>query len=448
MDDLWPHQRAAIDWLATAKSGMLHVPMGGGKTRIAIEAFRHHHRVLVVCPLAVVPTWVAETQRWAGLSTLALDDGAIARRAELLKTTHERTPGPLVVAMNYEAVWRPPMAGVVESIPWDAVVLDESQRAKTPSAKAARFLARLRDKRPGAMVLALTGTPMPHGPLDMWAQLRATRPDVVTRTFTEWRGRYAITGRLGPWHVVGYRNLDEMATRIQPAVYRVDAATLTRPDLVVQTIPVRLEPGAAKIYRHLEDLFVAELQDGRITATNKLTQLLRLQQITSGAVRADDGEIVKVSTAKVAALRELVEDLPPGEPLVVFGVFHADLDAVHDVAADLGTTSAELSGRVNQLAEWQCPDGPQILAVQLRAGSVGVSMVRAHYGVFFSMGYSLGDYEQAIARLRRPGQNHPVTMYRLAAEHTVDELVIRAIDKKADVAEFVAAALSGVAADA
>jgi SNF2 family DNA or RNA helicase len=447
MDDLWPHQRLALEWLANAKSGMLHVPMGGGKTRIAIEAFRHHHRVLVVCPLAVVPTWVAETQRWAGLATLALDDGTIARRAELLKATHERSTQPLVVAINYEAVWRPPMAGVVESIPWDAVVLDESQRAKTPSAKAARFLARLRDRRPGAMVLALTGTPMPHGPLDMWAQLRAVRPDVVTRTFTEWRGRYAVIGRLGPWHVVGYRNLDEMAARIQPAVYRVDAAALTRPDLVVQTIPVRLEPGAAKIYTHLEHLYVAQLQEGQVSAANKLVQLLRLQQITSGTVKADDGQAVTVSTAKVAALRELIEDLAPGEPVVVFCVFHTDLDAVHQVAADLGTTSAELSGRVNQLAEWQANDGPQILAVQMRAGSVGVSMVRAHYGVFFSMGYSLGDYDQAIARLRRPGQQYPVTIYRLVAQQTVDELVIRAIDKKADIAEFVANALAGAAVD-
>jgi SNF2 family DNA or RNA helicase len=434
-----------VAWIDRVGSGLLHIPMGGGKTRIAIEAVRGCSRVLIVCPLAVIPTWCSETERWASLPTLPLGDGTVARRAETLRDAHRRAAdSPLVVALNYEALWRSPLADTVRSIPWDAVILDESQRAKTPSAKAARFLAKLRDSLPRARFLALSGTPMPHGPLDVWAQLRAVRPDVITRTFTEWRGRYAIIGRLGPWHVVGYRNLDELAERIAPAVFRVDASSLTRPDLVVQSIPVELEPGARKLYGHLRDLLVAELREGRVSVSNGLTQLLRLQQITSGTVRADDGTMVQVSTAKVRALRELVEDLPPGEPLVVFGVFHADLDAVHEVAADLGTTSAELSGRVNQLAEWQQPDGPQILAVQLRAGSVGVSMVRARYGVFFSLGYSLGDYDQAIARLRRPGQQYPVTMYRLVATGMVDELVIRAIERKLDIAEYVAQALSEV----
>lgn len=444
MTALWPHQQRAVDWLDQVGSGMLHIAMGGGKTRIAIEAIRRRPGLaLVVTPLAVVPAWEAELQRWApGTTVLRLDRGTSAERRERLRRWLTGASDG-VALVNYDAVWRNPLSGLVERAPWRVIVLDESQRAKAPSGRASRFLRGLRRTHENAAVIALTGTPMPHGPLDIWAQMQAVRPDVVPRTFTEFRNRHAIIGRLGPWHIVGYRNLDQLAASIATAVYRVEAAELTRPPSITVDVPVELEPAAMRIYRQLAARFVADLDAGRlVTVTSRLTQLLRLQQLTGGRLPADDGTCVEVSTAKRDALRELIEDLPPDEPIVVFAVFHADLDAIHAVAADLGATSAELSGRVNQLAEWQRPDGPRILAVQVRAGSVGVSMVRAAYAVFYSLGYGLGDYEQALARLVRPGQSRPVTFYRLIAAGTVDHHVARALSAKADVVEYVSRALS------
>lgn len=442
--DLWPHQQRAVDWVRRTGSGMLHVAMGGGKTRIAIEsAIAGAARALIVAPLAVIPAWEAELARWGppGLRIIRLDRDTTARRAEALaQWLRDDRPGAAIA--NYDAIWRGDLGRTALLANWDAIILDESQRAKSPSGRAARWLRDLRRRHPRARVLALTGTPMPHGPLDIWAQMQAVRPDVVPRTFTEFRRRHVLQGPLGPWHVVGYRNLDRLAADIAPAVFRVDAAELTRPDSVVVDVPVELEPHAMRIYRQLATRFAADLDAGRlVSVTSRLTQLLRMQQLTGGRIPADDGSVIDVSTAKRAALRELIEDLPPDEPIVVFGVFHADLDAVHAVAADLGTTSAELSGRVNQLAEWQAPDGPRILAVQVRAGSVGVSMVRAAYAVFYSIGYGLGDYEQSLARLVRPGQDRPVTFYRLIAAGTVDHHVARALAAKADVVEFVSAAI-------
>ncbi len=64
-------------------------------------------------------------------------------------------------------------------------------------------------------------------------------------------------------------------------------------------------------------------------------------------------------------------------------------------------------------------------------------MTRARYAVFYSLGYSLGDYQQARARLVRPGQERPVTFVHLLARGTVDERVMQAIEAKADVVEYV-----------
>ena len=60
--------------------------------------------------------------------------------------------------------------------------------------------------------------------------------------------------------------------------------------------------------------------------------------------------------------------------------------------------SMELSGRRDELKRWQ--DGEaQVLAVQIDAGSEGVDLTRARYSIFYSVWFSLGKYDQALARV-------------------------------------------------
>ena len=110
---------------------------------------------------------------------------------------------------------------------------------------------------------------------------------------------------------------------------------------------------------------------------------------------------------------------------------------MHAAAASLDVRSAELSGRRNELDEWQQGDGPEVIAVQIQAGGLGIDLTRARYSIFYSLGYSLGDYEQALARVHRPGQNRKVTHLHLVAPGTVDEHVYDALEQKRDVVEFV-----------
>jgi SNF2 family DNA or RNA helicase len=57
--------------------------------------------------------------------------------------------------------------------------------------------------------------------------------------------------------------------------------------------------------------------------------------------------------------------------------------------------------------------------------------------VFYSTGFSGGDYEQGRKRIHRPGQDRPVVYYALAAENTVDTVIYRALAAKQDLAEAV-----------
>ena len=80
-----------------------------------------------------------------------------------------------------------------------------------------------------------------------------------------------------------------------------------------------------------------------------------------------------------------------------------------------------------------------MLAVQIDSGGEGVDLTRARYSIFYSTGFKLGKYEQAKARTHRPGQLKPVMHIHLIARRTVDERIMRALEKRAQIVESILA---------
>jgi SNF2 family DNA or RNA helicase len=97
-----------------------------------------------------------------------------------------------------------------------------------------------------------------------------------------------------------------------------------------------------------------------------------------------------------------------------------------------------LSGRRDEIARWQAGEA-QVLAVQIDSGGEGVDLTRARYSIFYSTGFKLGKYEQAKARTHRPGQLKPVMHIHLIARRTVDERIMRALEKRAQIVESILA---------
>jgi SNF2 family DNA or RNA helicase len=168
-----------------------------------------------------------------------------------------------------------------------------------------------------------------------------------------------------------------------------------------------------------------------------------MQQITGGFVAVDDegsdvSRLRDIGDSRRAALEEILEDIGADEPVVVFCRFWRDIDNVGLASQKVsGRRALELSGRKKELDEWQKPDAPPVLAVQIQTGGLGVDLTRACYCVYYSIGYSLGDLEQAKARTHRPGQTRPVTHIQMIARGTIDSMIWRAIDEKRDVIESI-----------
>lgn len=421
----WAHQAAAAAWLAARMFGLLAMDMGTGKTFTALLALLND-----TLPLVFVD----------------LTRGTSKQRAERLRAALAGAAGKrLIVAVNYEAVWRSQLAPTVEAVRWSAIVLDESHRIKSPGGTASRYLARLAAKQPQARRVCLTGTPMPHSPLDLYGQCRFLDPTLFGTSFARMRARYAECDARFPSKVRYWKNQNELTAKLDSISWRVTAdEVLDLPESIHETIPVELSPKTMRFYATLEREMTADIEAGTVTAANALTKLLRMQQATGGYARVDGMAGVTAIDgipAKRLALTDRLEDLPATEPVVVFCRFRSDLDDVAATARTLGREYAEVSGERKTLERWQRGDAT-ILGVQMQSGGVGIDCSRACYAVYYSLSWSLGDYEQSLARLRRPGQTRCVRYYHLVCEGTVDEQVYKALRERRNVVDAVLQKLS------
>ncbi len=316
------------------------------------------------------------------------------------------------------------------------VLVHNCHRLKAPGGKASMFFKRL---RPHARHrVALTGTPLPHSLLDVYGPFRFLDVAIFGTSFHAFRQSFTIMGGYQNKQIVGFRNTEDFERRMSKITFRVGKEVLDLPPETHVTYYCELNAEARRIYRDLEEDLVARVLNGTVTAANALVKLLRLQQVAGGTLKTDDGVLRRVDNAKQRLLSDTLEDIGADEPVVVFCRFHADLDAVHEACEANGFSSLELSGRRDELRRWQAGEA-QVLAVQISAGGVGVDLTRARYSTYYSLSFSLGEYDQSLSRVHRPGQTRPVEHIHLVARGTVDQRIMRALEKRAEVVESILA---------
>lgn len=446
----WQNQEEAMQFALQHNAVMLDLDMGCGKTRVAIDttfARKDTYRVLVVCPKAVVPVWRENLEKFApsGWSCWDLQKGTVVTKAENLKGFLKGIATRQFVVINYDCVWRKPMGDLVLKAGFNTVILDESHRAKAAGSKVSKYLAMLGKRVKYRM--CLSGTPMANSPLDVYGQYRFLDPTIFGTNHYEFLGRYAVMGGPERRFVVGYKNQKELNEKFQSIAYTCRMSDIADrlklpPQLPVTKQTVTLPTKDYKLLKELGKEFIAECKEGgAIVVSNVLSKMIRMQQIASGYCVVQDGPAEEkytqeLNSAKAEALEDLLADISPEASVAVFCVFVHDLDTVAGVAAKAKRRVFELSGRVNQLDEWKKHPGA-IMAVQIRAGAEGVDMTNANHAVYFSLPYSLAQYNQSKARLYRPGQTRPVHFCHLIAENTIDEAMYKSLQRKRDVIDAI-----------
>lgn len=460
------HQRQAFHFALRQEAAALWVGMGGGKTRVAylLAHAWECRRVLVVCPRSVLDdddVWKREERRWLGRhfevgGRVYRRDGkpkarpSVPDRVRQLEKDEARADArgrPFVAVAPVDSFWRGDLADWILAREWDLVVFDEIHRLKAPGGKAAKFAARVRAR--ARRRLGLSGTLLAHSRLDGYSVLRCLDPAIFGTNYSRFKARYAVTVPLPnaprAEKVVGWQNEDEFDRKLHSVTYvwEKDREALGLAEPVFLERRVRLGPETRRVYDELDLELIADVGSGVVTAANAMVRLLRLQQVCSGVVTLADGAKHRLGGEKAGLLAEVLEDLPQAEPVVVFCRFHGDLDSVLEVAERQGRRPAELSGRTHGGLDLWKAGAADVLAVQIQAGGTGIDLSRAAYGIYFSVGFSLVDYDQSMSRIDRPpaedapARSSAPTFVRLVAADTVDEEVYAALDSRRDAIEAV-----------
>lgn len=394
--------------------------------------------MLIVAPLSILSVWEAEFAQFAAFDyALAVLTGDSAKKTDTLR--HMNGAALQVAVVNYESAWRMEQ----ELAAWgpDLIVCDEGHKIKTHNISASKAMHRLGAK--AGYRLLLTGTLITNKAIDVFSPYKFLNPTIFGTSFYAFRSRYFDMVGYGNHTPVLKKSMEaELSARLHSIAYRAAKADcLDLPETTDVVRQVELEPAARKIYRSLVKESFAELASGEVTAPNVLTRLLRLSQLTGGFLESDENAAVQqISSAKLSAMEDILESaVAEGQKLVIIARFLPEIRAICKELDGRGLRYACITGEVQdraaQVAQFQNnPDVP-VFVGQIATAGLGLTLTAASTMVFYSLDYSMSNYEQAKARIHRVGQRNPCTYIHLIAKGTVDEKVLTALRNKADLAK-------------
>lgn len=430
----WPYQDFATKHVIENPFSGLFLDMGLGKTVATLTAIDRLMfddleitKVLVIAPKRVAEdTWITETAKWDHLSHLRVSVvlGTEKQRKEALKAKAD------IYVINRENVaW---LVGVYQSaFPFDMLVIDELSSFK--SAKAIRFKS-LRMVRPLIKrVVGLTGTPAPNGLIDLWPQLYLLdQGERLGKTITRYRENYFTPGRRNGQVIFDYKLKTESEQAIYDKIGDICISMkakdyLSLPERISLKEGVHLSPPIMAKYIEFEKEQILALENiDTISAVNAAALTTKLLQFSNGAIYDANKDWHSVHNEKIEALEEIIE-AANGQPVLVFYSYKHDLERIIKKFKALNPKT--LDSR-EQIQEWNDGNIQLLLAHPASAGHGLNLQAGGNIIVWFGLTWSLELYQQANARLDRQGQTKPVIVHHLITKGTMDEDVIKAIERK------------------
>ena len=152
--------------------------------------------------------------------------------------------------------------------------------------------------------------------MDIYSQCEFLRPGLLGfESYYAFQSRYAVVqrrtmGAAAFQQIVGFRNLDELTQRIDMFSFRVlKKDCLDLPDKIYTARYVGMTTQQFQMYEQIRRHAMVLMDSGEMsTAPAVITQMLRLQQIMSGHLKTDDGDMMYFPSKRMDALEEIINE--------------------------------------------------------------------------------------------------------------------------------------------
>ena len=459
----YAHQLKALEMSWNKEVFAYFMEMGTGKSKVLIDNISMLYDkgkingALIVAPKGVYKNWydseipthlVDHVQKKVVLWQALINK----KQEEKLSVLFKSDTDLHILIMNVEAFSTKKgldFAAKFLSCHETMVAIDESTTIKNPGAKRTKNILRLSKMCKYRRIL--TGSPVTKSPLDLFTQCYFLDSFLLGHeSYYSFRTRFAImrTANFGGRSVQlvnGYKNLEELSEILKSFSYRVlkdDCLDLPKKTFMKRII--QLTPEQSKVYQQMKKMALAELNGKMTTTVNVITQLMRMQQITCGHFKADDGTTQEIKNNRITELIDTVDEIQG--KVVIWAHWRNDIETIvkhlkneygdNSVVTYYGDTTTE--ERQNAIKEMQNPESPvRFLVGTPQTGGYGITLTGASTMIYYSNGYDLEKRQQSEARIDRIGQEKPMTYIDIIAEGTVDEKIVKSLKKKVNIASEV-----------
>jgi len=456
----YEHQLTALGASHKKENFALFMEMGTGKSKVLIDNIAMLYdrgkinAALIVAPKGVYHNWerqelpihmpehvLYQIITWSPVET--------KKQQGELKKLFIHNEDLVIFLMNIEAFSTKKGMKIAERFLLShsaLMAIDESTTIKSPTASRTKNVLKLR-------VLAkyrriLTGAPVTKSPLDLYTQCFFLDPDFLDfSSYYAFKNRYAImvdrnVGTHSFRHVMGYRRLDELNEKLNNFSYRVlKEDCLDLPEKVYMKRIITLTDEQKKMYSEMKKFALAELEGKKTTATSALAQLVRLHQIICGHLTTDDGEVRTLKNNRIKELLDILEETDG--KVIIWAVYRHDIKEITNVLSGrYGKNSVESffgdtldRDRQDIIDRFQDRESDlRFFVGNPKTGGYGLTLTASHTVIYYSNSYDLEIRLQSEDRAHRISQDKKVTYIDLITEGTVDELIVKNLRSKINLA--------------
>lgn len=420
---------------------------GLGKTKQIIDLARYLKEIqgvehcLVICGVASlrwnwrdeIETHSDETYKLLGFrfrkrSNKLYDGGTKAKLEDL-----EEVPEEFFWIINIEAFREEAIVKLLkkyhENGTIGAIFIDEVHKVKNPlSAQGKGFIKVMNTKNKNDYRVTMSGTPLVNQPMDLFIIFKSLGYE--ENSYTAFKNHYCIFGGYMDREIVGYRNLQELKTRLKNIqLRRLKEDVLELPQKFPQTVYVDMYKEQEPLYKEV----LAGLQDKIdliMLSPNPLAQFTRLRQVV-GTPQLVSSAVQK--SAKLDKLVELVDEIASrGEQCLIFSNWAEVVQIIVDILKpynamgylaknkNLKDTENTFKADINKVA----------LVGTIKLMGTGLTFNNSNNVIFFDSPWTGADKQQCIDRCHRIGQTNDLNIYSLVCANSIDEKVEMIVRRK------------------
>ena len=435
--ELRDYQIDGFRWLARLADwgvgACLADDMGLGKTlqSLALILTRASQGpTLVIAPVSVCNNWHSETEKFAPTLTPIFYRGK--NRRDLLK---DLKPFDLVIC-SYGLL--PQDADVIGEINWTTALLDEAQAIKNIGTKRTKAAWNIT----ADFKMITTGTPIENHLGELWSLFRYLNPGLL--------GTQDHFTRMYMAPIERFKDKDaafNLRSLIQPFMLRRLKSDVLQelPPRTEITHSVPLSKEERALYEAVRQKAIKKFSSKAGQENNNTNPIQILAEITKLRLASCHPKLIMENSplpgSKLQAFGEILEELLDNHhKALVFSQFVKHLSILREYLDEQGINYQYLDGSTPQAKRKIAVDDFQngkgdVFLISLKAGGSGLNLTAADYVIHMDPWWNPAVEDQASDRAHRIGQQRPVTIYRLVAENTIEEKIIKLHQRKRDLAD-------------